>query len=208
MSGSDSSPSATTRLSLYRPAESTCATSSPPSSSKRVCSTALATAGTASRSCLVRIPFSSRSRHRQPGVGQPNAALELTRITRAYYCGWWWWVVRSRGHFTPLIATASGATAREAWPRSCVGCARRRHHTRISAARPRDGFARNHSMLDASIRVLWRGHHGGGRYAEAPLPRARVLPRGRGALAYCFSPSRSPSTRWDRSRKPATNRDD
>ena len=50
----------------------------------------------------------------------------------------------------------------------------------------------------ASIRVLWRGHHGGGRYAEAPLPRARVLPRGRGALAYCFSPSRSPSTRWDR----------
>ena len=55
MSGSDSTPSATTRLSLYRPAESTCATSSPPSSSKRVCSTALATAGTASRSCLVRI---------------------------------------------------------------------------------------------------------------------------------------------------------
>src|SRR5437870_11371880 len=38
----------------------------------------------------------------------------------------------------------------------------------------------------ASIRVLWRGHHGGGRYAEAPLPPAPVLPRGRGALAYCL----------------------
>src|SRR5439155_16039486 len=60
----------------------------------------------------------------------------------------------------------------------------------------------------AAIRVLWRGHHGGGRYAEAPLPPAPVLPRGRGALAYCFSPSRSPSTRWDRPQKLGTDQDD
>src|SRR5205823_3036845 len=33
-------------------------------------------------------------------------------------------------------------------------------------------------------------------------------PGWRGALAYCFSPSRSPSTRWDRPRKPGTRRDD
>jgi len=65
-----------------------------------------------------------------------------------------------------------------------------RHGTRSSAARPRDGFSATiRCARRVSIRVLWRGRHGGGRYAEAPLPPAPVLPRGRGALAYCFSPA-------------------
>ena len=59
----------------------------------------------------------------------------------------------------------------------------------VSAAsiRPMASRATLRCARRAAIRVLWRGHHGRGRYAEAPLPPAPVRPRGRGALAYCFS---------------------
>ena len=80
-----------------------------------------------------------------------------------------------------------GGRFRKAWSRRPT----ERTVRAVCAAAPRAGFARNPSMRStpASIRVLWRGHHGRRRYAEAPLPPAPVLPRGRGALAYCFSPS-------------------
>src|SRR5439155_26151004 len=65
----------------------------------------------------------------------------------------------------------------------------------VCAARPRDGFSATiRCARRASIRVLWRGRRGGGRYAEAPLPPAPVLPRGEGSLAYCLHPVKCPGT--------------
>src|SRR5437016_2334161 len=95
----------------------------------------------------------------------------------------------------PSVASWGGREEDNPDPELCGAPRQGTHHTRSLAARPRDGFSPTQVIpRRASTRVLWRGHHRGSRCAEAPLPRARVLPRGRGALAYCLHPVKCPGT--------------
>src|SRR5437773_9740122 len=105
---------------------------------------------------------------------------------------------------------ASGATAREVLAEIQYGLRPTEAPCAQSVLRARAMASRQpYDALDARQSEFC----GEDTTAGVDMRKLRFRPRpscpgGRGALAYCFSPSRSPSTRWDRPRKPGTRRDD